>query len=421
MDWAPWRTYFGGSNAPELLPRNPPCLGLGHVGPGLACEEIFWSGSCTIADRRNWQKTPFDSVFPAWSANQTVLDSTPGKATCSPGKAAAFWSFPPQQAWPEEWRSRCEVSISSAAPLMAQDIPVSDLLPGTITQWELVDVQGVPLPSSTADHWDQIWGFQARPDDVLICTYPKAGTTWIQEILDMIQQDRDTQKCSRAPIYQRIPFLELCRPPLYTYCFKEAEAMSSPRILKIHLPIQLVPPSFWEQDCKVIYVARNPKDTAVSYYYFQQMNHGLPDPGNWDQYLETFLAGKVPWGSWFDHVRAWWDARDKHRILYLFYEDIKKDPRGEIRKMGQFLGRELPESVLEEIVQHTSFENMRENPMANYSTVPSFIMDQAVSPFMRKGMVGDWTTHFTVAQSERFDDEWTRRLEGSNLHFRTRL
>lgn len=28
----------------------------------------------------------------------------------------------------------------------------------------------------------------------------------------MIQQDGDPQKCSRAPIYQRIPFLELCSP-----------------------------------------------------------------------------------------------------------------------------------------------------------------------------------------------------------------
>ncbi|XP_026519201.2 sulfotransferase 1C1-like, partial [Terrapene carolina triunguis] len=129
----------------------------------------------------------------------------------------------------------------------------------------------------------------------------------------------------------------------------------------------------------------------------------------------------VPWGSWFDHVRAWWDARNKHRILYLFYEEIHKDPRGEIQKVGRFLGRELLEPVLETIVEHTSFESMRENPMANYSTLPPFILDHAVSPFMRKGTVGDWTTQFTVAQSERFDTEWARRMEGSDLRFHTRL
>lgn len=42
----------------------------------------------------------------------------------------------------------------------------------------------------------------------------------------------------------------------------------------------------------MIYVARNPKDSAISYFHFQRMNQGLPDPGSWDQYLETFLAGR---------------------------------------------------------------------------------------------------------------------------------
>ncbi|XP_065450199.1 sulfotransferase 1C4-like isoform X1 [Chrysemys picta bellii] len=304
---------------------------------------------------------------------------------------------------------------------MAQAEPVLALTPDMVTRCELVAVRGVPLPSDTAQLWGQIWGFQARPDDLLICTYPKAGTTWVQEIVDMIQQDGDPQKCCRAPIYQRIPFLELCPPRPLPRGFEEAAAMPPPRTLKTHLPLELVPPSFWEQDCKVIYVARNPKDNAVSYFHFQRMNQWLPAPGCWDQYLETFLSGGVPWGSWFDHVRAWWDARDKHRILYLFYEELHKDPRGEIQKVGRFLGRELPEPVLETIVEHTSFESMRENPMANYSTVPPFILDHAVSPFMRKGTVGDWTTQFTVAQSERFDAEWAQRMEGSDLRFHTRL
>ncbi|CAM5074892.1 unnamed protein product, partial [Natator depressus] len=77
----------------------------------------------------------------------------------------------------------------------------------SITRSETDEVGGVLLPKRVCDRWDHIWNFRARPDDLLIATYAKAG-------------------------------LEL------------AEAMSSPQTLKTHLPAQLVPSSFWEQKCK---------------------------------------------------------------------------------------------------------------------------------------------------------------------------
>uniref|UniRef100_A0A8D2KSW6 Sulfotransferase n=1 Tax=Varanus komodoensis TaxID=61221 RepID=A0A8D2KSW6_VARKO len=251
---------------------------------------------------------------------------------------------------------------------------------------DLLEVEGVPLLSKDAQNWDSLWGFQARPDDVLISTYPKAGTTWMQEIVDMLQHEGDLQKCARAPIYQRIPFIEYFR----------------------HYPI-------------IIYVARNIKDNAVSYFHFHRMDHFLPEPGEWNQFLENFIAGKVAWGSWFDHVRGWWEAKDRHPILYLLYEDMKENPSREIQKVAKFLGLELPELVLNKIVQHTDFKCMKANPMANYSTMPPVIMDHGISPFLRKGTVGDWKEHFTVAQSERLDDIYAREMEGSGLTFRTQL
>uniref|UniRef100_A0ABM5GSI8 Sulfotransferase n=2 Tax=Pogona vitticeps TaxID=103695 RepID=A0ABM5GSI8_9SAUR len=291
----------------------------------------------------------------------------------------------------------------------------------SIKRADLVEVDGVHLIDGTAENWESLWGFKAQPDDLLISTYPKAGTTWIQEIVDMIQQEGDSEKCARGPIYDRMPFIDLFLPKPFPTWLEMVESMPSPRTMKTHLPAQLVPPSFWEQNCKIIYVARNAKDNAVSYFHFHRMNQGMPEPGTWDQFLENFLTGKVAWGSWLHHVCGWWEAKDRHPILYLFYEDIKEDPAREIRKVAQFLGQELPESIVNKIVQHTSFESMRTNPMANYSTLPSFIMDQTVSPFMRAGTVGNWKKQFTVAQSERLDDMYAPKLQKSGLNFRYQL
>ncbi|XP_069840579.1 sulfotransferase 1C4-like isoform X2 [Dendropsophus ebraccatus] len=284
----------------------------------------------------------------------------------------------------------------------------------------LGEIQGVPLPANTCKIWDQIYNFQAREDDILIATFPKAGTSWIQEIVDLIMLNGDVERSMQAPCFVRVPFIDINVKPMPSGV-EAANAMKSQRLLKTHLQIHLIPPSFWEKNVKVIYFARNAKDCMASFFHFQKMNRILPDPGTWDEYFFTFLSGNVSWGSWFDHVIGWWKAKDKHQILYLFYEDMKEDPKREIRKISKFLDKDLTEEALNTICHHTSFAIMKENPMANYSAMPSFIFDQSISPFMRKGKVGDWKNHFLVAQNIIFDEIYKKKMEGSGLHFRTEL
>ncbi|KFW68659.1 Sulfotransferase 1C1 [Pygoscelis adeliae] len=294
----------------------------------------------------------------------------------------------------------------------------------TVPQAELGEVEGIPLTKTICSMWDQVWKFKARPDDLLIATYAKAGTTWTQEIVDMIQQNGDVEKCRRATTYRRHPFLEwsVQESSAASYSGLElAEAMPSPRTIKTHLPVQLLPPSFWEQNCKIIYVARNAKDNLVSYYHFHRMNKGIPDPGTWEEFMEKFMTGKVLWGSWYDHVKGWWKAKDKHRILYLFYEDMKENPKQEIQKILKFLEKDVNQEVLNKILHNTSFEIMKENPMTNYTNEFQGIMDHSISPFMRKGVVGDWKNYFTVAQNQKFDEDYKKKMADTSLVFRTEL
>lgn len=278
------------------------------------------------------------------------------------------------------------------------------------------NIEGVPMLQDICNEWDAIHGFQARDGDVVVASYPKSGTTWMQEIMDFILQEGDVEKSLRAPCFIKVPFLEMAKTSL-----ELANTMPSPRLLKIHLPVHLVPPSFWEKNTKIVYVARNPKDCMVSYYYFQKSDQTLPDPGPFENYFSVFLSGNVSWGSWFDHVIGWWKAKDRHQILYIFYEDMIEDPQREIRKVMTFLEKDLSDEVLQKILQHTSFESMKKNPMVNFSVLPNSVIDQSISPFMRKGKVGDWKNHFLVSQNILFDEEYEKRMACSGLRFRMEL
>uniref|UniRef100_A0A2K6TCI8 Sulfotransferase n=1 Tax=Saimiri boliviensis boliviensis TaxID=39432 RepID=A0A2K6TCI8_SAIBB len=294
------------------------------------------------------------------------------------------------------------------------------------TRRPLEYVKGVPLIKYFADALGPLESFQALPDDLLINTYPKSGTTWVSQILDMIYQGGDLEKCNRAPIYIRVPFLEL-NDPGDPSGLETLKVTPSPRLIKSHLPLALLPQTLLDQKIKVVYVARNAKDVAVSYYHFHRMEKTHPDPGTWDSFLEKFMAGEVSYGSWYQHVQEWWELSRTHPVLYLFYEDMKEEPsatqnpKREIQKILEFVGRSLPEETVDLIVEHTSFKEMKKNPMTNYTTAPQEFMDHSISPFMRKGTAGDWKTTFTVAQNERFDADYAEKMAGCSLSFRSQL
>ncbi|CDQ75387.1 unnamed protein product [Oncorhynchus mykiss] len=80
-------------------------------------------------------------------------------------------------------------------------------------RFPLIKIQGVPLMCHIVHNWDSIWSFCPDPSDLLIATYPKAGTTWTQEIVDLLLNNGDAEVARRAPTSFRIPFLEIHSPP----------------------------------------------------------------------------------------------------------------------------------------------------------------------------------------------------------------
>uniref|UniRef100_A0A3Q2Y7M4 Sulfotransferase n=1 Tax=Hippocampus comes TaxID=109280 RepID=A0A3Q2Y7M4_HIPCM len=127
------------------------------------------------------------------------------------------------------------------------------------------------------------------------------------------------------------------------------------------------------------------------------------------------------WGSWYDHVKGYWEEREKRNILFLFYEDMKENPRREIERIMKYLDLYLPDDVISHIVEMTTFKNMEENPMVNYSFFGKEIFDQTISKFMRKGEIGDWKNHFTPEQSAEFDEDYQKKMKNVNIPFRAQF
>lgn len=72
--------------------------------------------------------------------------------------------------------------------------------------------------------------------------------------------------------------------------------------------------------------------------------------------------------------------------MKLFFSPLTfQDPKCEIKKLLMFLEKDVPEEIVNNILYHSSFNVMKENPSANYTTMNKEEMDHSVSPFMRKG------------------------------------
>ncbi|GAA6079210.1 sulfotransferase family 5A, member 1, partial [Tachysurus ichikawai] len=274
--------------------------------------------------------------------------------------------------------------------------------------------QGITFPGHlhTQESLHNATKFKFQDTDILIVTYPKSGTTWMQEIVTLVSCKGDPAKSQTQPNWARAPWIEQC------YCSDVLKASQGPRLLTTHLPYKLLSPALQGSKAKVIYVARNPKDVIVSYYYFHKMANFLKDPGPFSEFLNDFLEGTVHYGSWFDHVKGWTsNSRNIENFLYITYEEMWEDLRGSLEKVNWFLEYHLLENELNSALKSCSFSTMRENCMVNYTLISQEIMDHKKGKFMRKGQIGDWVNTFSKEQSHKFDVEYASKMADSALTF----
>ena len=281
---------------------------------------------------------------------------------------------------------------------------------------------GVVLPRLSPERWEELKNFPLQHDDVFIVTFPKSGTTWVQQIVRLL---RNGGQADGVKLDRCIPWLEVLDSALgrlmgYNKEMASSSDLLSPRAFKSHFPYAFTPGGLpHTTTAKYIYVMRNPKDVCVSQWHHVMMMNVDPNL-TWDQHVGQWLSTKAHYGTWFDHTLGWWKHKDASNILFIKYEDMKVDPHTTVRMIADFIGlRDATEGVIENAVQRSSFASMKKDNSSNYSWKigPDKLLTKPGSAFIRKGEVGNWKQYFSDEQSKLFDDMFSEKLGDSGLTF----
>lgn len=253
--------------------------------------------------------------------------------------------------------------------------------------------------------------FQFQDTDVLLVTFPKSGTTWMQQVLSLIVCEGNLWPIYHLPNWSRMPWIEQVS---FSKLLPELRS-SWPRMFTSHLSAEVLAPALMKSKAKVVYMARNPKDTLVSFYHFHRLANFLPDPSSFEDFVDEFLEGTGFFGSWFDHVKGWLGLQKDLPLLFVTYEELHQEPCHTIRKISEFLGRRLQPEEEDVILEHCSFSFMSQSNMVNYSLLSKEIMDHSKGKFLRKGVVGDWREHFTPELDKKFNAVYQSKMGDSGL------
>ncbi|XP_065065255.1 sulfotransferase 1E1-like [Rhopilema esculentum] len=282
------------------------------------------------------------------------------------------------------------------------------------------------MPKAFEKFKDQYKNWEARAEDVYVLTFPKNGTTWVQELAWCLQNNCDIDKAKAIAAKRRVPFLEA--PVLVD--FLEAEirhhvegylemvaTMDSPRVLKSHLPFCHFPDNLVDKS-KVVTCLRNPKDTIVSFFHHEKLLHVHDYNGDFATYFELFMDNLVVFTPYFEYTIEAWKRRDHPNVCLLFYEELKADLAGNTRKVAKFLGKEITEEQVAVLVDHLSFKKMKENISVNHEDSQDRKIMNKEGSFMRKGEVGDWKNYFTEEMNKRMDEAIEKYFKPVGLEFR---
>ena len=121
------------------------------------------------------------------------------------------------------------------------------------------------------------------------------------------------------------------------------------------------------------------------------------------RYWQTWFErdGYPHWSLW-DNIRSWWAVRDLPNVKMIHFNDLKRDMRGQMTEIAEFLGIDVAPTDWEEIALYCSFDWMRAHG-ENAVPLGGAIWEGGVSTFINKGVNGRWQSVLSDAESEAYE------------------
>ncbi|KAK3883603.1 hypothetical protein Pcinc_012105 [Petrolisthes cinctipes] len=132
------------------------------------------------------------------------------------------------------------------------------------------------------------------------------------------------------------------------------ECSPDPRTIKTHLPLSLLPQNLLDT-CKVVYLARNPKDAIVSFHHSRILSF-LSDTGTFDDFVQYFVDDDCNYGPYWLHLKKAWKQRNHPNLHFMFFEDLKTN---NMEELNNFLNTKLTDQQLNNVSHYTSFPEMK--------------------------------------------------------------
>lgn len=265
--------------------------------------------------------------------------------------------------------------------------------------------------------------YVARPDDIVIATYPKCGTTWMQQIVSLLVHGSPEPR----ELPHQAAWIERRYPMSVGDMAIALAAEPSPRQIKCHIPLDGIP---YHADVRYIHVGRDGRDACMSYHNHCRAftpaalanmdREGLADPWlgrpaprapesarafflSWLD--EASIPGEtdgLPFLSFFNFERTYWEARQRPNVLLVHYNDMKADLAGEMRRVADFLGIDIPPALWPALVAAAGFEAMK---AAGDILLPHAgrIWEGGAGRFLHQGVNERWREVLEPADIARYD------------------